>query len=306
MQIIFADNFTVNIPFENIENFTPESILNALESFIQSNQKVRVNEFRAKISTVYQNLTVGHALQLKYKPELDSVNGILNVRSIPTYFYKPGEKGCLFLAIAYRLLKKECDHPSVSKIERKAKELASLCGINYRADIGINEIAIIERKIQIRVTVLKTEPKSSTVESFYIPRIKELDKPLIQLLLHKNCYYSFTSFRNILCDNVYGRFGGICIHCNEVVRDFSCHLTSCIRRCNACYFPESLCPTPISPIGDENNFTDNEKLNCKNCNRDFLSVECFNNHKRDLTEAMISNSVKKSQGKTNYNICGKV
>ena len=308
IELIIGESFIIDIPFQKIENFTPEQILNEIENYIQSNENVPVKFIQAKITTIYKNFTVGHGSKLKYKTELDSADNMLNVRSIPSYFYKPQARGCIFLALAYRMLKKQYDHPRVSKIEAEAKALAMICNINYDMDIGIQEIEQIENKLQIRLIVLKTEPTTKAVESFYFSKEKDIRKPLFQLLLHKQCFYSFTSFRNILLDSTYGRHGGICIHCNELVRNYTTHITACLKRCNACYFPASLCSSPVSPIDNDNVYDISKQQKCAQCHRVFFSEVCYNNHKKPLSEAMISHSNNKVNSKKAdaYSICGKI
>ena len=297
-----GSKFYVSIPFESIDSFDSDVILNSIEGYVQSNEVVTMYEMEATITTVYKNGTVGHAPSLKYKSELDDMSKFLNISTIPTSFYEPGAKGCFFLALAYRLLTQHSHCPRKARDFNEACRLAMQCEIEYRADIGYGQIQTIEQKLDLRFVVLKTDSATQTLEQFYLSTNKDITKPLIMFLLHKECYYTFTSFRNILRDNVYGKQGGICIHCNEIVRNYTGHITNCVKRCNACYFPLSLCPTPTLTIPQ--NREDNQK-HCSDCHRSFLFEQCFENHKKDLSHAMISCA--KSRGKQkNFSICGKI
>ena len=306
MTLILGSGFSIDIPFENIENFNPDSIANSIEDFIQSNDIVTINEAQIKVTTIYKDGTIGHLPSLKYKSELNDLSKFLKISTIPTSFYEPNVKGCFFLALSYRILAslENVRCPKKNQILTKAKALANESGIAFNSDIGYTKIEEIEKKLKLRFVVLKSEPKTQTLEQFFLSKDKDVKKPLVNFLLHKECFYTFTSFRNILRDRVYGKYGGICIHCNEIIRNYTQHVTTCIRRCNACYFPISMCTTPTT-LAIHQDYDSQGLVNCTDCHRSFLSQTCFENHKKDLSAAMISSS--KSRGATkNFTICGKV
>ena len=304
MGVTLKDTFTIHIPGESVPNFTSKSILNAIKAFIQSNDSIILNEIYVKVSTVYDGIVTGHSGDkfLKVRAGLQTTDGVLKCRAIPTYFYINGDKGCFFQALAYRLIAHESNrHPRRNQIVERAKLIADQCHIDYDAEVGFQQLRTIEDTLNIRIYACRILDTTKKIDTIYIPSKKGVLSPLYMFILIGSCFYSFTSFSGILEDSVFAKKGGICTLCGELARDFATHSSYCQDRCHACYRPAFECPE---------NLQDAEAQTCSLCHRTFRSAVCYNNHKEVVTSAKLnSNPAHQKKDKNAHfvdNICNRV
>jgi hypothetical protein len=252
------------IPPRRKHTFDKESLFNVLYEVAQSNNSFLM----AGTLSLEVNITEKARGSGKHNPKAPITHNDKKNNSRSVILINNKNNGCGFHALVVSKAKYElppnsyewaCIRKNTNGAQTSAaKELALKCGLPYDKEVSCDDFPKIQ-DILTDYQIVVIDGHSKTNRIYIGPHFKRT-KIYIELIDSQKGVSHYNSITNI---NAYMGQSYYCEHCHKAFSHKYIH--SCAFTCESCFiFPKC---SEVSA-----------KINCKNCNIDFLGQECYERH----------------------------
>ena len=244
----------IHFPFMSAGRLTTEHILAKFEQVIQSNQEFRLND-TVEINVIHVSMPIGgkrsKRTEVNLEKHLEKKKTIIRIRN--------DDELCMARALVVAKAKLD-DDPRDRQIRnhRRLMQTRMAQELHQNANVSLGQCGIQQAKqFQAYLTEYQINIVSKEYNNNIIYAGPDKDKK-IYLYMHNNHYDVITKMPGFFARHYY------CHTCKKAYDHHEEHL--CPNECKCCGF------SPICPEGSWQS--------CKDCHRQFKSLQCYDQHKQ--------------------------